>query len=579
MVMNAAIDAGEEIIMLTDNKVEVTDNYVRLRQKAPSAFVDGSFRIASIPDKDGYIKAIMGKLKCTSKGQEESTDVQSYLFDKDLWTVKSATKWVDDRKSTKNAGVTEQFVTIALNVKPVTRKDKIGGKEYIVAPAVILLEGVHNGNHGPLLYPWEEIAQTPTAWNAKPVVVYHPKDGAETACTPEFLTSNGVGMILNAKASGRKLKVETWFDADALSRVDKRVESAVNRQRVMEVSTGLYMNVEWTEGDWNGEHYVGIARNYRPDHLAVLPDQIGACSVADGAGLMKMNASQARHTLPKSWTDDFFPFMRAVGIDVDVLSMNELSYNDVREQLRALLKNAWVVEVYEDHFVYEIESGKLFDQKYKIEKDVASLVGAATEVVRIVQYKSKAGVIIGNAVKELTNMTKKEAIDALVANGQCKETDRSELEKLADVTLISLAEAFSKAKQADVPQAPQSSATAVATVNDSADVKSIAKKTLEECLNEMAPEVARQARYGISAYNAQVGAVIAKIVACPQNKFTAAQLKEKDLEELQQIESLIAAPVSTNNYVGQGDGPNITAVNGKVLEIPTYNFEQTLAAK
>lgn len=497
--------------------------------------------------------------------------------------------------------VEETFVVVTMNVKPVVRKDKIGDTEYLVAPATILLEGVHNGNHGPLYYPYDEVSQTPAAWNHKPVVVHHPNEGQETACTPEFLTSNGVGLLLNTKVSGRKLRTEAWFEVNALSRVDKRVEAAVLRQHVMEVSTGMYMNVEWTEGDWNGEHYVGIARNYKPDHLAILPDQIGACSIADGAGLMQMNAEQRKTALPKSWTDDFFPFMRAVGINVDSLIMNELSFNDVRDQLRALLKNAWVVEVYKDHFVYELEGGRLFDQKYEVKNEVASLVGAAEEVVRVVQYKSKAGVIIGNAVKELTNMTKKEAIDALVANGQCKETDRLELEKMPEVTLSSLADASNKAKE-KLAAAEANTATRVSeavanavkqgtagimpptttTVTNNASVR-----TTEEHLASLPPEVARQVRHGLATYNAQHAAAVAKLAANPKCKFTAEQLKAKDLDELNVLVDLAEAPVTatTNrtpleNFVGQGDpvGTANAAAGVEPLLVPVYNFEETKPA-
>ena len=36
---------------------------------------------------------------------------------------------------------------------------------------------------------------------------------------------------------------------------------------------------------WNGEPYRIIARNIRPDHLAILTDELGACSVVKGRGV------------------------------------------------------------------------------------------------------------------------------------------------------------------------------------------------------------------------------------------------------------------------------------------------------
>ena len=56
------------------------------------------------------------------------------------------------------------------------------------------------------------------------------------------------------------------------------------RGEMMEVSTGLFSEIEPKPGVFKGRHYKGVVRNLRPDHLAILPDSIGACSIADGAG-------------------------------------------------------------------------------------------------------------------------------------------------------------------------------------------------------------------------------------------------------------------------------------------------------
>ena len=57
----------------------------------------------------------------------------------------------------------------------------------------------------------------------------------------------------------------------------------------MEVSTGLFTENVQANGVFGGKAYHAIATNYRPDHLAILPDQIGACSIEDGAGLLRVN--------------------------------------------------------------------------------------------------------------------------------------------------------------------------------------------------------------------------------------------------------------------------------------------------
>lgn len=44
-----------------------------------------------------------------------------------------------------------------------------------------------------------------------------------------------------------------------------------------------------------------VARNHRPDHLAILPDQVGACSLADGAGLIRNAWEDNVMLLPPQW--------------------------------------------------------------------------------------------------------------------------------------------------------------------------------------------------------------------------------------------------------------------------------------
>jgi len=76
---------------------DVTENYVRIRVRNPDLFVDDSFATITLDSKKG-IKAVIGKLKTDPNG---STKIQSYLFDKDKWTVEEAQQWVNDHgKST-----------------------------------------------------------------------------------------------------------------------------------------------------------------------------------------------------------------------------------------------------------------------------------------------------------------------------------------------------------------------------------------------------------------------------------------------------------------------------------------------
>jgi hypothetical protein len=150
------------------------------------------------------------------------------------------------------------------------------------------VEGVLNGSQGPLLYPADELKQSALHWNGRPVVVYHPDMKTSSfAGHPDIFTKQRVGTLFNARFEGNALKADAWLDPERLAAVDTRILKKVMQGEVMEVSTGLLTDNEPSAGTWNGRAYKAVARNYRPDHLAILPNGPGACSVADGAGLCR----------------------------------------------------------------------------------------------------------------------------------------------------------------------------------------------------------------------------------------------------------------------------------------------------
>lgn len=211
------------------------------------------------------------------------------------------------------------YQTVTANSGPMTRFESLEGKNYMVVPMVMLTEGVHAGSNGPLYYPRNELAKTPAIWNHKPVVVYHPtQNGAAiSACEPAVIQSRKVGIIMNTRfepGKGRapgRLKAEAWLDTNKLKQVDARVLNALSRKEMVEVSTGLFTDNEYTPGHWNGEKYSAIATNYRADHLAILPDEKGACSIADGAGLLR-NSSE-RPEIDSDWTSTALNHIRKTG--------------------------------------------------------------------------------------------------------------------------------------------------------------------------------------------------------------------------------------------------------------------------
>jgi hypothetical protein len=163
----------------------------------------------------------------------------------------------------------------------IPRQAQLEGRPHYVCPVVMgVAEQTWRGGNGPLYYPAEELEQSVQLWNGRPLVVYHPSMATNgCAGSPDVFNKQKVGHVFNAKFVGNKLKGEAWVDISRCRQVDPELLDRIESGEMIEVSTGLF-----TRNDRQPTGMV-IARDHRPDHLAILPNQKGACSIAMGAGL------------------------------------------------------------------------------------------------------------------------------------------------------------------------------------------------------------------------------------------------------------------------------------------------------
>lgn len=186
-----------------------------------------------------------------------------------------------------------QFLTA--NLTGTTRRATINGREFLIAPAAMIVPGILNGSKGALLYPDDEVARDPAIWNGIPLSVYHPIwNGQHVSVNhPGWGDRNKVGFIEGSTYNG-KLRAEAYFDVEKVRNYDRdlpdqhKMLPRLERGQPIELSTGLFTDNEpnTTGALHKGRQYSYVARNYRPDHLAVLPDQVGACSINDGCDIM-----------------------------------------------------------------------------------------------------------------------------------------------------------------------------------------------------------------------------------------------------------------------------------------------------
>lgn len=175
---------------------------------------------------------------------------------------------------------------LTCNISGVARREFIGPHEYVVVPVTMIVPGVLVGNRGPILYTADENNRDPVAWNHIPLTDDHPTQNV-SARSAKVLKDKWLGLLLNAHTDPNgSLKGEAWFDIKATEKARPGYVRRIENGEKIELSTGLGLDaVDQPGTTQNGQEYGLVATNYRPDHLAILFDKPGACSIRDGCGV------------------------------------------------------------------------------------------------------------------------------------------------------------------------------------------------------------------------------------------------------------------------------------------------------
>lgn len=463
------------------------------------------------------------------------------------------------------------LINFITNLKPAkTKTGTLEGKKHIIAPTVMLTEGVHNGSMGPLYYSKDEIENEAEIWNHMPIVVYHPTkaDGSMTSARQEeIINTRKIGILLNTVGADGKLSTECWIDEEKVKSVDKRVYNALKKGTPMEVSTGLNATVKKTEGIWNNEKYEGIVSNFKPDHLAILPDKIGACSLADGAGLLVNEENQ-----PESVNFVFSNTVKNLLNSIQaVYNGKEMSFSDISRSICDQLANTYgqpgkywqgyIVDIFPDKVVFRNEDDKLYQIEYTANSTEVKLSGKAVEIKREIVYTPVKNERIDNM-----SFDKNKHITDLIANGVFTEAEKPELEKLPDAILSK----FSIPKK-EVP------VTKVENTDKKEEVKVENKEmTLEELFKKAPPKLQEVWNEICQVTLQKKTELVSKIVANQNNAFTKEELDAMPIPHLEKLAKVAAIPVANNNplsifqgnYAGAAIGLVPPAINNAVTEKP-----------
>lgn len=454
--------------------------------------------------------------------------------------------WKDKDKPKGN-----EMMPLVANIDPdLIREEVLEGTLYKVAPVVMAVEGVMND----ILYPAEELGKFVSAWDGRPVTLFHPKDDQGefiSANSPSVAERTKLGQLYHTRFETETLKSEVWINIEKANRVRPEVlEYLGGAKDRLEVSTGLWGELEKNDGEFNGTKYSSIMRNIRPDHLALLPGGEGACSWKDGCGLRanecvaNITDTQLREALVKALT--------AQGTKLSYVLEIDLSKKQV---------------IYEEYLSTD-GSSKLYRRGYTMDNGVATLSSDPQEVVRVVSYET----VNTNSKEGDIKMNKKDQmVQAIIDDPRTKfeegcrgflnSLEEGQLERLTppDNVIIKPTEEPKTNLQKTVDQVTKDSFQ----INQEPKKETTPPTTAEEWLSaqeQMPKEVRDSILEGIALNTLQRAEMVESISKDPRNTFTNEQLQAKPTSELKAlaafVKPLAAEKEEPAGFFGMRSGPS-----------------------
>lgn len=276
-----------------------------------------------------------------------------------------------------------------------------GDPHYVIKNVVPVVDDIVMNS---ILYPGDEIKKSFHGLDGKPAPYNHPMiDGKYVSASMTRAANQfSVGAwIENSSHDGSKALVDMKVNKVVAERSDKGKEllSRIEALRVNEdgaepihVSTGLLLNRESAKGESKGKKYSSIARNMEWDHLAILPPGVpGAGTPSDGVGIFSTNGEDIERVVvnleDSAMADESANKIKWWQRAINRLTGNQLSFSDITEQLRNLIKSelsadSWpyIIAVYDNYFGVEID-GQIYMQSYIVREDMVELVGERVKAV------------------------------------------------------------------------------------------------------------------------------------------------------------------------------------------------------
>lgn len=192
------------------------------------------------------------------------------------------------------------------NVHLVTRvnasqiqRETVDGDEYIRIPSATLPDNVvMNGG----LYGADEIEAGYKGLEGTPAPLGHPMKGGEfiSARDPYAINRYWIGAHNeNVRRENGRVRLDKVVNVRVANQTEggRQLLKAIEDQAPIHTSTGLLLEMEQRAGNSNGKDYTWVARNMRFDHDAILLNEPGAATPAEGVGIFVNSAGEKAEVL------------------------------------------------------------------------------------------------------------------------------------------------------------------------------------------------------------------------------------------------------------------------------------------
>lgn len=166
----------------------------------------------------------------------------------------------------------------------------------LVAPVVLIRQGVLCGSAGCVLWKGDVIKASVKQWEGIPVVLNHPKiDGQFVSAKQK--PGHIIGRVTKPRFDSFKNCLHATIEV-SIGRPNTN-----NIMDLKEVSVGVFGESKTETGLYHNKYYEAVATSMIPDHLALLKGDIGACSWEDGCGI---RVNQKCDNYMRNFMDEMF---------------------------------------------------------------------------------------------------------------------------------------------------------------------------------------------------------------------------------------------------------------------------------